>query len=125
MVKMIIFDPAMCCSTGLCGPVIDMELLRISTALSNLDKNGIKVERYNLNNNPQAFVDNTVISEILNRDGVDVLPVTIVDSKVVKTKKYPTNDELIKFLDVPESYLKTKEKPSIKKCSCCDDDKCC
>jgi len=125
MVKMIIFDPAMCCSTGLCGPVIDMELLRISTALSNLDKNGIKVERYNLNNNPQAFVDNTVISEILNRDGVDVLPVTIVDSKVVKMRKYPTNDELIKFLDVPESYLKAKEKPSIKKCSCCDNDECC
>src|SRR5659263_55502 len=121
MVKMIIFDPAMCCSTGLCGPVIDLELLRISTAMSNLEKNGVKVERYNLSSNPQAFVDNIVINEILNRDGVDVLPLTIVDNKVVKTKKYPTNDELLKFLDVPESYLKAKEKLTTK-CSCCDDE---
>ena len=62
MVKMIIFDPAMCCSTGLCGPVIDLELLRISTIINNLEKNGVKVERYNLNSNPQVFVDNIVIN---------------------------------------------------------------
>jgi hypothetical protein len=85
MVKIIIFEPAMCCSTGLCGPVVDLELLRITTVISNLGKNGVKVERYNLNSNPEAFVDNIVIYEILNRDGVDVLPVTIVDGKVVKT----------------------------------------
>ena len=123
MVKIIIFEPAMCCSTGLCGPVVDLELLRISTVISNLGKNGVKVERYNLNSNPEAFVDNIVINEILNRDGVDVLPVTIVDDKVVKTKKYPTNDELLKFLDVPESYIKGKEKPATND-SCCSDGNC-
>lgn len=123
MEKMIIFDPAMCCPTGLCGPVINPELLRISTVLSNLEKNGVKVERYNLNNNPQAFVDNIVVSEILNRDGVDVLPVTIVDGKIVKTKSYPTNEELIKFLDVPENYLKAKKTLEVKDCGC--GDKCC
>lgn len=123
MVKMIIFDPAMCCPTGLCGPVINPELLRISTALSNLEKNGVKVERYNLNNNPQAFVDNIAVSEILNRDGVDVLPVTIVDGKIVKTKSYPTNDELLKFLGVPENYLKAKKTLEVKDCGC--GDKCC
>ncbi len=123
MVKIIIFEPAMCCSTGLCGPVVDLELLRISTVISNLGKNGVKVERYNLNSNPEAFVDNIAINEILNRDGVDVLPVTIVDGKVVKTKKYPTNDELLKFLDVPESYIKGTEKPATKD-SCCSDGNC-
>ena len=123
MVKVIIFEPAMCCSTGLCGPVINPELLRISTVISNLEKNGVKVERYNLNSNPQAFVDNTVISEILNRDGIEVLPVTIVDGKVAKTKSYPTNDELLKFLDVPESFLKSKKKLEVKDCCC--GDKCC
>jgi hypothetical protein len=123
MVKIIIFEPAMCCSTGLCGPVVDLELLRISTVISNLEKNGVKVERYNLNSNLEAFVENIVINEILNQDGVDVLPVTIVDGKVVKTKKYPTNDELLKFLDVPESYIKGKEKPATKD-SCCSDGNC-
>jgi len=120
MIKIIIFEPAMCCPTGLYGPVVDLELLRISTVISNLGKNGVKVERYNLNNNPEAFVDNIVINEILNRDGVDALPVTIVDGKVVKTKKYPTNDEMLKFLDVPDSYIKENEKPATKDSYCSD-----
>jgi Arsenical resistance operon protein ArsD len=123
MVKMIIFDPAMCCSTGLCGPVIDMELLRVSTVLNNLEKNGVKIERYNLTNNPQAFVDNKIINEVLNRDGIDVLPVTVVDDKVVKTKSYLTNDEFLKLLDVPESYLKVKGTLETKD-SCCSDGHC-
>ncbi len=52
-----------------------------------------------------------------------MLHVTIVDGKVVKTKKYPTNDELLKLLDVPENYIKGKEK-SAKQDSCCSDDPC-
>lgn len=118
MKKMIIFDPAMCCSTGVCGPSIDPELLRVSTVLNNLEKNGVKVERYNLTSSPQVFVLNRTINNILNKDGVNVLPVTIVDDIVVKTKTYPTNDEFIKFLDIPEDYLKGQEKPKSKGCSC-------
>jgi hypothetical protein len=123
MAKMIIFDPAMCCSTGLCGPVVDMELLRVSTILNNLEKNGVKVERYNLTNNPQAFVDNKIINEILSREGIDVLPVTVVNDKVIKTKNYPTNDEFVKFLDIPESYLKAKGTLETKG-PCCSNDNC-
>lgn len=118
MKNMIIFDPAMCCSTGVCGPSIDPELLRVSTILNNLEKNGVKVERYNLTSNPQAFIDNRTINEILNKDGVEVLPVTIVDDQVVKTNNYPTNEELMKLLDVPESYLNWQEKPKSKGCCC-------
>lgn len=119
MARMVIFDPAMCCSTGVCGPSIDPELLRVATVLSNLDKNGIKVERYNLTSSPQAFVDNQTINEMLNKDGVDALPVTMLDGIVVKTKKYPTNDEFVKFLSVPDSYLNVQAKPKSKGC-CCD-----
>lgn len=36
MKKMIIFEPAMCCSTGVCGPGVDPELLRVSTVINNL-----------------------------------------------------------------------------------------
>jgi hypothetical protein len=60
MKKMIIFDPAMCCSTGVCGPGIDPELLRVSTVLNNLQSKGIMVERYNLTSNPSVFVDNKI-----------------------------------------------------------------
>ncbi len=46
MKKMIIFDPAMCCSTGVCGPGVDPELLRVSTVINNLSNRGVIVERY-------------------------------------------------------------------------------
>ncbi|WP_315122371.1 arsenite efflux transporter metallochaperone ArsD [uncultured Clostridium sp.] len=113
MKKMIIFDPAMCCSTGVCGPGVDPELLRVSTVLNNLQNKGIVIERHNLTSNPQAFVDNKVINKLLNTEGVDILPVTIVNGEVVKIKSYPTNEEFCALLEVPEDYLKlTIKKPS-------------
>lgn len=120
MKKMIIFDPAMCCSTGVCGPGVDPELLRVSTVLNNLKSKGVTVERYNLTSNPQAFVDNKTVNELLNTDGVDILPVIIVDGEVVKTKAYPTNEEFCTLLEVPESYFKAKITMRPKGCGCKD-----
>lgn len=105
MKRMIIFDPAMCCSTGVCGVSVDPELLRVATVLDILKKKGILVERYNLTGNPQIFVDNKTINEMLNKYGDKILPVTMVDGVVVKTNAYPTNSEFCKFLDLPESYV--------------------
>lgn len=118
MQKMIIFDPAMCCSTGVCGPSVDPELLRMSTVLNSLSKKGVIVERYNLSSNPQAFVDNVLINQLLNSEGVDILPVTMVDGEVVKTKTYPTNKEICEMLDIPEDFLKTTMKIKSKGCGC-------
>lgn len=118
MKKMVIFEPAMCCSTGVCGPSVDKELLRISTVLNNLKNKGVLVERYNLNSNPQIFVDNKTINEILNKDGVEVLPVTMVDGVVVKTKTYPTNGEFCSLLDVPAEYLRASSNESSGGCCC-------
>lgn len=112
MKKMIIFDPAMCCSTGVCGPSIDTELLRVSTILNNLKKCKIIVERYNLTSDPQAFLSNQLVNDLLNIEGADVLPIIILDDEVVKTKAYPTNEEFCTMLDVPESYLNTVVKVS-------------
>ena len=118
MKKMIIFEPAMCCSTGVCGPGVDPDLLRLSTVLNNINKRGVAVERYNLTNNPQAFVDNKAINQLLNSYGIDILPITILDGKVIKTKAYPTNDEFCKLLEIPEEYLKTKIQMKSKGCGC-------
>ena len=123
MKKMIIFDPAMCCATGVCGPSVDPELLRVATVINNLKNKGIIVERYNLTNNPQAFVDNNVVNQLLNRDGVEVLPITILEGEVVKTKTYPTNTEFCSMLEIPEDYLKAKLKIKSKGCGC--NDGCC
>lgn len=117
MKKMIIFDPAMCCSTGVCGPSVNPELLRISTILNNLNSRGILIERYNLTSNPQIFVDNKTINEILMKQGVDVLPVTMVDGKVVKKGSYPTNEEICNLLGISPDLLKAEVNKS-NGCNC-------
>ncbi len=118
MKRMVIFDPAMCCSTGVCGPSVDKELLRVSAVLNNLKDKGVLVERYNLTNNPQIFVDNKEINSMLNNDGVDILPVTMVDGAVVKTRAYPTNEEFCTLLELPADSLRAKVKIKFKGCGC-------
>ena len=109
MKKMMIYDPAMCCSTGVCGPSVDKNLLRMATTVSSLNKKGVKVERHNLSDNPQAFIDNREVNKLLNEKGVDVLPITIVDGEVVKTGEYPTDEEFVRLLEIPKEYI-TSEK---------------
>jgi len=100
MKKMQIFEPAMCCSTGLCGVGVDPELLRISTVSDNLKKNGVEIERFNLSNSPQEFINNKNINKFINDKGVDELPATVLDGEIVIKGRYPTNDEIEKLLGV-------------------------
>ncbi len=113
MKKVEIFDPAMCCSTGVCGPSIDSELLRIATVIDLLKQKGIVIKRHGLAGEPQDFITNKVINEILQKEGADVLPVTLVDGEIAKTKQYPTNEELSNWLDT-----KIEMKQPRRRCDC-------
>lgn len=123
MSKMEIFDPAMCCSTGVCGPSVDKNLLRVATVISAIIKKGGEVKRYNLSSDPQAFVDNKVINEYLMKEGVDILPITLLDGEVIKTKEYLTNEEFYKVLNLKEEPL-TLNLNKGNSC-CCNNDGCC
>lgn len=123
MKKMQIYDPAMCCPTGVCGPSVDKELIRISTILYNLKKNGIQVERFNLSSTPQVYVDNEAINSLLVAEGVEILPVIVVEGEVVKTKGYPTDEEFCQWLGVSEACLRTNLM-ALGKAPCCDGGKC-
>ena len=92
MKKIDIYEPAMCCATGVCGPSIDQNLMRIATVINSLKKRGIVINRHGLSTEPQDFIANKVISEILEKEGVEILPVTLVDGEVAKTIEYPTNE---------------------------------
>ncbi len=121
MKKMFIYEPAMCCSTGLCGVSVDPELLRISTVISSLQKNGIKIQRFNLTSSPMEFVNNREINKLMTEKGIEILPVTVVDGAIVKTKAYPTNHEIISLLQVPRSFLGEQNNSASKKnggCNC-------
>lgn len=114
MAKMAIYEPAMCCPTGLCGVRVNPELLRVSTVLNNLKKNGIIVSRYNLTNAPQEFMMNQTVNHILSDQGMNQLPITVVDGQVVLTKRYPSNEEFVRFLGIEAGILSEESKPSVK-----------
>ena len=109
MKKIEIFDPAMCCSTGVCGPSIDPELMRMATIINSLKEKGIVIKRHGLSNEPQDFISNKIISDILQKDGADILPVTLLDGEVVKIKEYPTNEELSNWLGIEINMKQQKE----------------
>lgn len=105
MKKMQIFEPAMCCSTGLCGVGVDPELLRISTAINALQKSGVRVDRFNLTDAPTEFINNKVINEFLYAEGADSLPVALLDGEIIIKGRYPSNDELENYLDISKNVL--------------------
>ncbi len=111
MKKMKIFEPAMCCETGLCGVGVNPELLRISTVLNTLKSNGIAVDRYNLNNAPMEFVNDKVINAYINAHGPEGLPVVTVDDEIVITGRYPANEEFTSLLNLPEGMLAEQRRP--------------
>ena len=106
--KLSIFDPAMCCPTGMCGVSIDPEFLRVATALHSLKQSGIEVHRYNLSTTPQEFIINPIIKDYINQKGADELPITLLDDKIVLTKRYPCNQEMTDFLGLDVSILATQ-----------------
>ncbi len=123
MKKMYIYEPAMCCSTGLCGVSVNPELLRISTVFNHLTQNGVQVTRYNLSSSPRAFMTNRTVNQIVKTKGVKALPITIVDNEIVKMEEYPTNEEIARFLGVTEDYL-CMEVKDVAACDCLDGSCC-
>lgn len=103
--EMKIYDPALCCPTGLCGVNIDPELMRIAVVVETLKRKGIKVERFNLKDNPQVYVDTKVVNDCLMNESAEAFPITTLDGEIVLKKSYPTNAQISEWLSVPESEL--------------------
>lgn len=97
-----VYDPPMCCSTGVCGATVDPELVRFARDVAWFKHHGVDVERFNLAQEPAAFVQNPVILALLNAEDTSCLPVVIVDDEVVSKKAYPSREELAAFVNPPE-----------------------
>lgn len=100
-----IFDPAMCCPTGLCGPNINPELMRIAAVLETLKRKGITIARHNLRDEPQLYVSNKVVNDFLMKFGAEGLPVTLVDGEIVISKAYPTTQQLSEWTEINLDFI--------------------
>jgi len=94
MTTVSVYDPAMCCATGVCGPEVDPALAQFAGDLDWLRSQGIAVRRFNLGQEPASFCEHAGVKEIVDRSGGDELPVIVVDDKVAASGRYPARAEL-------------------------------
>lgn len=92
-----VFEPALCCNTGVCGPDVDQALVNFTADLSHLKELGGDVQRHNLANDPSAFADSDTVRAFLQVAGSDGLPLTLVDGLTVLTGAYPGREQLMKY----------------------------
>ena len=100
MNKVQVFDPPMCCSTGVCGPSVDPALVSFAADLHWLANQRIAVERYNLAQQPQAFAASEVVKAALRQYGNKCLPLILLDGAVISKGCYPARDELARLTGV-------------------------
>lgn len=94
MTAVRVFDPAMCCSSGVCGPSVDPQLARFSADLDWLKTQGVSVERFNLAQQPAAFAEDQTVRTALETEGEAGLPVVKVNGEIKSSGVYPSRAEL-------------------------------
>jgi hypothetical protein len=115
-----VFDPALCCSSGVCGTDVDQKLVEFSADVAWAKQNGAAIERFNLAQQPMAFAENVLVKGLLERSGESALPVILVDGEVALAGRYPSRDDLARWAGVtPPVDAKATAG------NCCSGGKCC
>ncbi len=107
MTAIRVFDPAMCCSSGVCGPSVDPQLARFSADLDWLKTQGVSVERFNLAQQPAAFAEDQTVHSALETKGEAGLPVVKVNGEIKSSGVYPSRAELSAWAGIGHPILKT------------------
>jgi hypothetical protein len=120
-----VFDPPMCCSTGVCGPSVDPLLAAFAADVDWLVSKGVSVSRYNLAQDPQAFVVHPVVKDMLQREGDACLPLVILNGEVVARGAYPRRQQLAQLTGVAASASAAKPRLPVSGCGCKPGSGCC
>ena len=98
MKRLEIFEPSLCCSTGVCGPEPDQQLIELQNTINWLKKGNIDVQRYAINQQPLAFTKNEKVKEFIKAQGPGKLPIVLLEGEIKKTGAYPTSEELKQWI---------------------------
>jgi len=118
MTTIQVFDPALCCSTGVCGVETDQALVTFSADVDWAKQNGARIERFNLAQEPMVFAENATVKRFLERSGQEALPLILVDGEIALAGRYPNREELARWAGV-------KEVEGAKPGACCSGSSCC
>lgn len=123
MAKIQIFDPALCCSTGVCGVDVDQQLVSFSADVDWAKQAGAQIERFNLAQQPLAFAESSVVKSFLERSGAEALPLILVDGEVALAGRYPNRAELARWAGIAQADAASETaKPAG---GCCSGSRCC
>ena len=101
MKKLEIFEPELCAADGMCGLSADQEIVRIDKVVKVLQTNLYDINRYVQPDDRQKFMENEKVVNFVREKGANALPLILLDGEIVREGKYPTNDEIAKYLNVP------------------------
>ena len=119
--KITIYETAMCCTSGVCGPSPDQTLIDLQDILGGITKSGVVVERYSITQNPKKFMENPKVIKLIQEQQLRALPITILNGNVIKVGSYPTREELQALLN---TSVKTKESP-VAQANTANPEECC
>ena len=125
-----VFEPAMCCSTGVCGPDVPQELVSFSADVDWVRRNGAEVHRYNLASEPVAFTERAEVLDFMAVSGSQGLPLVLVDGKVAMAGRYPERADLARWVGRPDQDTAVRSLPLTATAStagdgCCGGGQCC
>lgn len=120
MTRLDIYDPAMCCSSGVCGIDTDAKLTRFAADLKRLADAGTEVRRFNLVREPEAFLATEPIQRLLDESGSAALPAIVADGVLVSQGRYPEIAELALWAGVA-----LEESAPVARMTCCGSTGCC
>jgi hypothetical protein len=113
-----LYETAMCCETGVCGPSVDEQLIAVREDLRWVESQGASVTRHNLTSDPDAFVANPKVTGLMQAFGEKALPVLVIDGEIAAHGHYASRDELTTLLaGEPAATTAPAEKPSSCGCS--------
>lgn len=118
--KITILDPALCCSTGVCGPDVDDSLVQTAANVKWLKAMGVEVARHNVSNDSEAFTQYPEAIQKLKMDGLNSLPYILKDGKIFMSGRYPDRFEWEKLLKSETGTVQEQNDPS-----CCSGSSCC
>lgn len=125
MTHLDVFDPPMCCSSGVCGPSVDPLLATFAADVDWLTSQGVSVTRYNLAQDPQAFVAHPVVKDLLQRQGDSCLPLVIINGEIVGHGAYPRREELASLAGLTVSASRVKPRIRLSAADGCKPDSGC
>jgi hypothetical protein len=108
MTQVDVFDPPMCCSTGVCGPAVDPLLAAFAADLQWLAAQGVRVTRHKLAQAPEAFVSHPVVHGLLQAEGEACLPLVLVNGAIVERGVDPRREVLAQAAGLVASASRTK-----------------